>query len=245
MAENESGVAVLIPRTRDLPEGAMFEQEIEMEKKNSSIVPLLLIVALIIAVVGVSLYFVAESRKVLSTAEATPVVLALLDNQKPAILHFQTGIIKASVSEKPHDPHYLLLEKQGYIKIGKDINWKTPVSLTPRGQGFLAEIAGVKQSKDKDGNNVYAVPLAQRKLVEISKITMLTPSRAAVEYSWKWETNQAGDLFDASGPAVKGFNTWDRSTLIDKYGANFYHAAPTKVVVALVKTDKGWQVSTD
>jgi len=31
-------------------EDAMFEQEIEMEKKESSIVPLLLIVALIIAV---------------------------------------------------------------------------------------------------------------------------------------------------------------------------------------------------
>ena len=60
--------------------------------------------------------------------------------------------------------------------------------------------------------------------LEIGKITMLTPSKAIVEYTWKWETNQAGDLFDAAGPAVKAFNTWDRSTLIDKYGANFYHA---------------------
>jgi hypothetical protein len=226
-------------------EDAMFEQEIEMEKKNSSIVPLLLIVTLIIAIVGVSLYFVAESRRVLSTAEATPVVSALLDGQKPATLHFQTGNIKASVSEKLRDPHYRLLEKQGYIKIGKDINSKTPVSLTPKGQAFLAEISGVKQSKDKDGNDEYAVPLAQRKLVEIGKVTMLAPSKATVEYSWKWQPTKAGDLFDAAGPLVKGFNTWDRSTLIDKYGANFYHAAPTKVVVALVKTDKGWQVSTD
>jgi hypothetical protein len=223
----------------------MFEQEIEMEKKNSSIVPLLLIVTLIIGIVGVSLYFVAESRRVLSTAEATPVVQALLDGQKPATLHFQTGIVKGSVGEKPHDPHYRLLEKQGYLKIGKDTNWKTPVSLTPKGQAFLAEIAGVKRSKDKDGNDEYALPLAQRKLVEISKVTMLTPSKAAVEYSWKWQPTQAGDLLDAAGPVVKGFNTWDRSTLIDKYGANFYHAAPTKAVVALMKTDKGWKVSTD
>ena len=42
--------------------------------------------------------------------------------------------------------------------------------------------------------------------------------------------DQGGDLFDAAGPAVKAFNTWDRSTLIDKYGANFYHdPAPTRV----------------
>lgn len=223
----------------------MFEQEIELEKKTSSIVPLLLIVALIIAVVGVALYFVAESKKVLSAAEASPVVLASLENQPAPTLRFQTGVIKASVSEKPHDPHYRLLEKQGFLKIGKDQNWKTPVSLTPQGQAFLSEIAGVKQSKDKDGNTEYMVPLAQRKLVELGKITMVTPSKAAVEYSWKWETTKAGDLFDAAGPVVKGFNTWDRATLIEKYGANFYHAAPTKVTVALVKTDKGWQVSTE
>jgi hypothetical protein len=81
--------------------------------------------------------------------------------------------------------------------------------------------------------------------VEIGKITMLSPSRAIVEYSWKWEPTMAGELFDASGPVVKGFNTWDRSTLIEKYGANFYHEVPTKVAAALVKTDKGWQLSTD
>lgn len=223
----------------------MFEQEIEMEKKTSSIVPLLLIVVLIVGIVGVSLYFVIDSRKVLSTAEATPVVLALLDGQKPAILHFQTGKIKASVSEKLREPHYRLLEKEGYLRIGKESASKTPVSLTPQGQEFLAEIAGVKQSKDKDGNDEYAVPMAQRKLVEISKVTMLSPSRAVVEYSWKWEPTKAGDLFDAAGPAVKRFNTWDRSTLIDKYGASFYHGSPTKVAVALVKNYYGWKVSTD
>ena len=223
----------------------MFEQELEFEKRNSSIVPLLLIVTLIIAVVGVALYFVAESKKVLSAAEVSPVVLASLDSQTGPTLRFATGTIKASVGEKPHDPHYRLLEKQGFLKIGKDQNWKTPVSLTAQGQAFLGDIAGVKQSKDKDGNTGYIVPLAQRKLVEIGKITMLSPSRAAVEYTWKWETTKAGDLFDAAGPVVKGFNTWDRATLIEKYGANFYHAAPTKVTVAMVKTDKGWQISTE
>ena len=223
----------------------MFEQEIEMEKKTSSIVPLLLIVVLIIAVVGVALYFVAESRKVLTAAEAGPVVTASLDSQAAPMLRFETGVVKASVSEKPRDPHYRLLEKEGLLKIAKEQNYKTPVSLTSKGEAFLGGVAGVKQSKDKDGNTQYIVPLAQRKLLEVGKITMLTPSRAAVEYTWKWETTKAGDLFDAAGPAVKTFNTWDRSTLIEKYGANFYHADPTRITVAMVKTDKGWQVSTE
>jgi len=55
----------------------------------------------------------------------------------------------------------------------------------------------------------------------------------------------ASDMFDAAGPAVKAFNTWDRSRLINKYGAHFYHEAPSKVVLALMKTDKGWQIATE
>jgi len=221
----------------------MFEQEIEMEKKESSIVPLLLIVTLIVAVVGVALYFVAESRKVLTTAEAAPVILASLENQGQATLRFQTGTLAAT--DGPRDPHYRLLEKAGYLKIGKDVKWKTPVSLTSQGEAFLSDLAGVKKSRNKDGNDVYVVPLAQRKLLEIGKITMLTPSKATVEYTWKWETNKAGDLLDAAGPAVKAFNAWDRSSLIDKHGANFYHDAPAKVVVALAKSDKGWTIATE
>lgn len=224
----------------------MFEQEIEMEKKTSSVVPLLLIISLIVAVVGVALYFVAESRKVLTTAEAGPIITASLDGQGPAILRFQTGNLKSSVAERTHDPHYRLLEKAGYLKIGKpDKSGVTPVSITPQGEAFLADVAGVKKSKNKDDNDDYAVPLAQRKLIEVNKITMITPSKAAVEYTWQWDTNKAGDLLDAAGPAVKAFNTWERSTLIDKYGANFYHAAPSKVTVAMVKSNKGWQISTE
>ncbi len=221
----------------------MFEQELELEKRNSSIVPLLLIVTLIVAIAGVSLYFVMESRRVLTNAEVSPVLLASIEGQTPVTLHFATGLLKTEVDQKPHDPHYRLLEKEGYLKIGKDSNWKTPVSLTPKGEAWLAEIAGVKKSRNKDNNDEYSVPMAERKLAEIGKITMLSPSKATVEYSWKWQTTKAGDLFDATGPAVKGFNTWERSTLIDKYGANFYHVAPTKVTVLLAKDPKGWEIS--
>ena len=223
----------------------MFEQELELEKRTSSIVPLLLIVALIVAIAGVSLYFVMESRKVLTSAEVSPVLLASIEGQPPVTLHFATGLLKSAVDQKPHDPHYRLLEKEGYLKIGKDTNWKTPVALTSKGQAWLTEIAGVKKSKNNENNDEYAVPLAQRKIAEIGKITMLSPSKATVEYSWKWQTTKGGDLFDAAGPAVKAFNTWDRSTLIDKYGANFYHTAPTKVTVLLVQGTKGWEISNE
>jgi hypothetical protein len=228
---------------RNPPEDAMFEQELELEKRESSILPLLLMVGLIVLVVGVALHFVSESRSVLTTADATPIVLAALDNQGPATVRFQTGLID-NAGESTPDPRYRLLEKAGYIKIGKDKKGNLPIALTPQGQEFLGQIAGVKKSKTKDGNDEYVVPLAQRKVVEVGKVTMLEPAKAVVEYSWKWEPNLAGDLFDAAGPAVKSFNTWDRATLIDKYGAAFYHAAQTKAAMALVKDDKVWRVPT-
>jgi hypothetical protein len=227
-------------------EDAVFEQEIEMEKKQSSVVPLLMIIGLIVSIVGVAFYYLLENRKVLTVQEATPIVLASLDAQGPATLHFRTGIIKASVDEKPHDPHYRLLEKAGFIKIGKDVDWKTPVSLTSEGERFLSDLSGVQKSKDdKDKTEIYAIPVAQRKLVAVTQIVMQSPSRAQVEFTWKWDPNKLGEMLDASGPMIKSFNTWDRATLIQKYGANFYGEGPTKVVVAMTKTNKGWQVSVE
>ena len=41
----------------------MFEQEIEMEKHQSAVVPLLLIAGLIVAVVGVAGYFLIQNHK--------------------------------------------------------------------------------------------------------------------------------------------------------------------------------------
>ena len=221
----------------------MFEQELELEKKTSSFIPLLLMVSLIIAIAGVSLYFVMESRRVLTGAEATPVVRASLDSMTPATLTFATGVLTSETAQNAHDAHYRLLEKEGYLKIGKEVKGKTPVDLTPQGEAWLNGIPGVKKAKNADNNDEYTVPLAERKLGEIGKITMLAPSKAAVEYTWKWETTKGGDLLDAAGPAVKAFNTWDRETLIDKHGANFYHAAPKKVTVLLVKDEKGWEIS--
>ncbi len=217
----------------------MFEQELEMEKKSSSILPLLLMVSLIVAIAGVAIYFVLWSRTTLTTADVSPIILAAMERQGPATLHFSTGKVE---DQTPIDPRYRLLEKAGYIKLGKADGRNTPVSLTPDGQAWLASIAGVKEKKTDDGNE-YTVPLAQRKLIEVKKVTMLSPMKASVDYSWKWETTKAGDLLDASGPAVKAFNTWERSTLIDKFGAAFYHADPTNITILLGKRDNGWEIT--
>jgi hypothetical protein len=227
---------------------AMFEQEIEMEKRQSSVVPLLLIVCLIISVVGIAGYYLIQSRKVVSKQEARSIIAASLREQGPATIQFRTGMVKASVEEKPHDPHYKLLEKAGIVRLGKDTGTygqTTPIALTAQGEKLLTELGNVSKTTDKDGTVQYSVPIAQRTLVEVAKITMNSPSRATVEYSWKWEPNKLGNLFDASGSMVKNFNTWDRATLIQKYGANFYHADPTHVTIALVKNASGWQINNE
>src|SRR5437879_13702070 len=94
----------------------MFEQEIEMEKRESSVVPLLLIVAMSLAIVGLAGDYVWQNQQVMSTADAGNVVSASLKAQGPAVVRFHTGMVKASVNEKPEDPHYRLLEKAGLLK---------------------------------------------------------------------------------------------------------------------------------
>ena len=131
------------------------------------------------------------------------------------------------------------------LKLGKDQGRFTPVTLTPQGERQFQEIAGVRKTKEEDGTESYTVPIADRKLVEISKITMTNPSHAIVDFTWKWEPNQLGEIFDASGPLVKSFNTWERGALIEKYDANFYHAIPARTTLTLAKVGKHWQIAAE
>jgi len=220
----------------------MFEQEIAMEKQQSSVLPLLLIIALIVSLVGVAAYYVIENRKVLASEEATALVNADLRTEGPVTLRFETGSVTSSVDEKPHDPHYRLLEKAGFLKIGKDSGRTTEITLTPKGQTFFAQLNGVNKTAG-DKAETYIVPLAERKLVGTPKVTMTSMGHATVEFSWVWDPNQLGELFDASGPEVQSFNTWDRGTLIDKYQVKFYHGAPTHATLACVRGDKGWEIA--
>ena len=222
----------------------MFEQEIEMEQRQSSVVPLLLIIAMILAFVGVAAYYVIENRKVLPSSEAALLIEQSLKADGPATIHFESGKVVASVQERPQDANYRLFEKAGLVKVGKDNGHFTPVELTTAGEKMLAEIPGVINTKDAKGNSIaHIVPVAERKLIGTPKVTMMGIGHATAEFTWTWEPNKMGELLDASGPLVKSFNTWDRATLIDKYGAKFYHGEPNKVTTEFVRGDKGWQIA--
>lgn len=224
----------------------MFEQEVEMEKRSSSIVPLLLILALAAVIIGSIGYWVVQSKKVLTPQEATTAVTSILQAQGPATLRFHTGLVKSSVNEKTTDPHYKLLEKGGYLKVSKGKGEAAQVLLTAKGETELAAFPEFQKEKQSDGTELISVPLAKRKVVEVSKVTMSSPNVARVEFTWKWEPTVLGDLFDASGPAMKNFNIWDTQKLIEKYGANFYHGNPTRTAVTLVKDEKvGWRVANE
>ncbi len=223
----------------------MFEQELEIEKRQSGVVPLLLMVGLIVAVVGAAVYFTLQSRKSVSEQEASQIVSTMLKNQIAPVVKFHTGLLSADVDDGPRGPQYRLLQNLGLLQIGKDEKYKTPVSLTDKGKTLLDGLPGVQTKKNDDGTEFYIVPLAERKLVSVANIQLVAAGRATVDVTWKWAPNVLGESFDAAGPIVKSFNTWDRSTLIDKYGVEFYHADPTKIRVALAKGDTGWQIATE
>jgi hypothetical protein len=214
----------------------LFAAEIAMEEKSSNFLPILLIAALVIVVGGTIVYFVKGSRDVLTVPTATTTVSSILKAQGPATIHFSTGAITASVNEKPLDPHYKLLAKAGIVVTKHNGLF---VTLTPAGEKLLSEIEGVQKTKNRDDTTSYVVPLAERKLVEITNVTMIKPHLAQATYSWKWAANRLGENFDASGSLVQSFNTWERGTLIKTYGVDFYHAAPTKTSIVLIENDNG------
>jgi hypothetical protein len=223
----------------------MFEQEIEMEKHQSSVIPLLLIVALIVAIVGIAGYYVVENRRVLTNHEAANLAGEILKHQSPPVIRFHTGQVKETFDESARDPRYRTLEKAGIVKLGKARGTAFAVTLTPKGEELLKQIAGVQKSEDKNNTQAYVVPVAERKLAAVSNIAKTGMGRALMEFSWQWQPNALGEILDAAGPTMQAFNTWDRATLIDKHGANFYHQAPTKVVIAAVRNDKGWQQASE
>ena len=220
-------------------EPELFAAEIEMEKKSSSFLPLLFVTLLVLVVGGTIYYFVKGAKQVLTQEQATSSVNAILKGQGAAQIRFSTGLITSSVNEKPMDPHYTLLAKAGILETKKK-SWNSIVSqITPAGQKLLDNIGGVQKTTNPDKTVTYQVPLAQRKLVAIDKVEMIRPHLARVTYSWQWEPNRLGKEFDASGELVKGFNTWDRGTLIKSYGVDFYSNAPTKVTLVLMETKDG------
>jgi hypothetical protein len=225
------------PDTVHEPE--LFAAEVEMEKKSSSLGPLIMVLALVAVVGGTIFYFIKTAREVLTQPVAQVAINNILKAQGEGRITFSVGTVVSSVNEKPNDPHYKLLAKAGILDV-KQKSYNTIIAtVTSAGQRVLSDIPGVEKGKNPDGNVTYRVPLATRKLVQIDKITMIKPHLAKVDYAWKWDPNRLGKEFDASGELVHNFNTWDRGTLIKSYGVDFYGAAPTKASVVLMETKDG------
>jgi len=225
----------------------MFEAEVEMEKR-SSVLPLLLMLCLVAAIVGLAGYVIlqAKGQTPVTAQEATAIVTATVNGSGsgpgPAVIRFRTGVLKPSADVKPEDPNYRLLEKAGIVKLAK-AHGGVAVSITPDGERLVTGLPGFKKEKIADGVFSYEVPVAQRQFVSIAGITMIGPNSATVDYNWKWVPNQLGNVFDAGGSLVKSFNLWERQTLINKYEVDFYNAGPTKSTIALARNGKEWKIA--
>jgi hypothetical protein len=220
-------------------ERELFAAEIEMENKSSSFLPIVLIFGLVLVVGGTIFYVVKGARDVLTVPVATTAINQILQAQGPSTVRFSTGTVVSSLNEKPLDPQYKLLAKAGIVTTKPKGYNSLIVVLNPAGEKVFSEITGVQKTTNPDKTVTYIVPLAERKLVDVNKVTMIKPHVAQVEYTWKWAPNRLGTEFDASGSLVKSFATWDRATLIKTYGVDFYGAAPTKASIVVMETNGG------
>lgn len=219
----------------------MFEQEIEMEKKSSSAGPMLVIAILVLVMVGGLGYVIFQSKQTLKPVDAAKVIEQSLKARGPATTEFSTGLIGWTTAT---EPHYTVLQKAGLVTVGKpDKDARKPIKLTAKGETEVAAFPELKPDVAKDGRTTYTIPLATRKLIAVSKVTMNGPNQATVEYTWKWEPNKMGDLFDASGKELQSLNSWQRASTIEKHGADYYHSAPIKTTVRLINSPKGWKIS--
>ena len=220
----------------------MFEQEIEMEKKEgSSFGPVLIIFLLVGLFVGGIGVVIFQSNQTLKPEEASAPIAAKLKAAEPVNVTFHTGNVSYAAADKPTDPQYKLFEKAGILKIGKGKGYAAQVDLTPAGKQFLASFPSVKGVPDKNNTTAYTLPLASRNLVSVGKVSKLSPQKFQVQYTWAWQTTKAGDMFDIAGKLVQDLPSYDRSMLIDQHGANYYHNAPAQAAIILTKGDKGWE----
>jgi hypothetical protein len=218
-------------------EGTMFEEELEMEKKEGStfgpVLIILFMVALFVGGIGVVVF---QSKETLKPEQATAAVEGKLKTMAPVSITFHVGNVSYSAEDKPSDAQYKLFEKARFLKIGKGKGYAAQVDLTPAGKQFLASCPDAKGVPDKNGTTGYTLLLASRKLVSVEKITKLGQHKFQVQYTWTWQPTKAGDLFDVAGKLVQSLPSYERSMLIDQHGGAYYHAAPTQATVQLTKS---------
>jgi hypothetical protein len=219
----------------------MFEQAIEMEKKEGSwFAPLLIILVLVGVFVGGFFVVIFQGKQTLKPEEAASAIDARLKTSAPVTVTFHTGVVSYTAADKPSDPQYKLFENAGILTIAKAKGYAAQVDLTPAGKQFLASLANVQVQPDADNTTTYTLPLASRKLVSVNKVLKLTSDRFQVEYTWAWQTTKAGDMFDIPGRLVQELPSYERSVLIDQHGASYFHGEPSQATLLLMKRDKGW-----
>jgi len=119
-------------------------------------------------------------------------------------------------------------------------------TLTPDGEQVMATLPELRKREDKDGTTVYFVPIASKKIVAVTKVTMSGPNLARVEYTWQWNPTAVGEIFDTNSKYVKTFNIWDTQTLISKYDVNYYHGEPAKAAINMVRGENDqWKPSAE
>jgi hypothetical protein len=221
----------------------MFEAELEMEKKQGGgFGPLLIILLLVGLVVGGLGYVIWQGKQTLKPEEAAQLISTVMAEKGQAAVRFHSGLVTYDVNDTTTDPHYRLLSKLGIVITKPAKNGALQVDLTPQGEQRITAIPEFKKTTDKKGVTAYKVPLASKDLVKVEKVTWMSPTSAQIEYLWKWKPNDLGKEFDASSPVIKGFQAYDRATLIQKYGVDFYSADPIRETVRMTKKDGKWQM---
>lgn len=223
----------------------LFQEELELEKKEGrGLGPMIIIIFMVAAVVGVVGWLIHQQMQQLKPELATQFVGKSLQARGPATVSFHTGTLPADMTEGPSQPHYALLEKAGVLKVTRPKKGPVTVQLTPEGEKLIAGIDGVKKVTEKQ-TTAYTVPLATRKLLGVDNIKKVTAQKFEVSYRWQWAPNELGNKFDAGGDLVKSFPAYARSVLINKHGADRYHDPPTKETIFVVKEDAGWRITTE
>lgn len=216
----------------------MFEQQMELDKKEGSGIGIVTIIVLLVAVVvGGVVMGIKESMQTMSADEARTQLAAKLSAETPATTQFHLGTLPYAGLDKPSDSQYALLEKAGLLR-RKKVGGATPaakVDLTPAGQKLLAAIPGVQKMTEHDGTTRYSVPLASKKLTAVDKIVKKDWRHFEVTYHWQWQPTAAGELFDIHSHLVQSLPLYERSTLIDQHGAAYYRAAPSEAKIVLTK----------
>ncbi len=225
----------------------MFEQEMELEEhEGRGFGPIIIIIIMIVILVGGVAYMVIENNRMLKPTEASLVIENGLKTRPASQVKFHTGRIVASANDTADRPQYKLLADAGLLTIKTDKkSGAADVALTADGEAMLKSIPGVVKKDESDGTVAYAVPLASRKFMKVDNIVKNSAKRFTVTYSWQWVPNKLGDIFDADGTYVKKFPTYDRTVLIDKYGADFFHAQPISETADIVQGADNWEFARD